>query len=203
MKYLIVFSATMGLYYLRFFSLYEILYLFHLGIISILYVVPLKFNKIDLNFSLRKVPLTKIFLLAYVWASVTAYFPCMILGETDFSSFSLFLERFFFILALAIPFDIRDYRSDKENKLLTIPTIFGVQWSKTLSGIFFGFFICLSTFRHGLDFITLSRIVSSVLAFILILKINEKVRESYYLFCIDGIMIIHFIFLVFFQIIII
>jgi len=116
------------------FTLNEILMLAPAGMISMLYVGDLFFKKE--NTGLRSIPFVKIFLIALVWSIVTVGLPLANhLDQISFLDFVLFMERFFFILAITIPFDIRDLGIDNRG-LRTIPQLLGVKKAKLLSWLF-------------------------------------------------------------------
>tara|TARA_B110000977_G_C11062147_1_gene486405 strand:- start:880 stop:1734 length:855 start_codon:yes stop_codon:yes gene_type:complete len=93
-----------------------------LAIISISYSLPI-YKKEESWFRLRDLPSVKIFLIASVWATVTVILPMQIsVVSIDWLKV---LERFLFVFAITIPFDIRDLRFDAEG-LGTLPQIFGV-----------------------------------------------------------------------------
>lgn len=76
---------------------------------------------------LRQVYGLKIFVIGLVWAIVTVLLPFVQTSDPVFSEpeiFTSFLQRLLFVIALTIPFDIRDSASDPES-LGTIPMIFG------------------------------------------------------------------------------
>jgi 4-hydroxybenzoate polyprenyltransferase len=186
-------QSGLGIMYNAFFlSFTQFVFLIHLGILSLLYISP--FTIAGVEFSLRKFPLAKIFVLTYVWASVTVFLPGFDLENWNSAKIVIvFLERFLFILALAIPFDIRDYMRDKKEMVKTIPGIIGVSNSKKLSIIILLVYMLVSITVHELDYVAISRILSGALAIFLIHRINEKVSDSYYMFFIDGVMVFHFI----------
>ena len=91
--------------------------------ISLAYALPV-YKKRDTWLRLRDIPGVKIFLIAIVWSLVTEGFPTLMSGNT--LKVLPLLERFLFIFAITIPFDIRDMRFDGQN-LSTIPQYFGVR----------------------------------------------------------------------------
>ena len=97
-------------------------------LISLAYALPV-YNKGGEWIRLRDIPGVKIFLISIVWSIVTEGFPALISGN----SIQLLpvLERFLFIFALTIPFDIRDLRFDN-HELLTIPQYFGIRTARTI-----------------------------------------------------------------------
>ena len=94
-----------------------------LGLISMVYGLPI-FKNGTVWFRLRDVPGLKIFLIASIWALVTQGLPDLMSRQT--LNYLALFERFLFIFAITIPFDIRDLRFDKFN-LVTVPQYFGVR----------------------------------------------------------------------------
>lgn len=110
------------------------LFLGHLAAISLLYSLPLARWRGRWR-ALRDLPLLKVFLIAYVWAAVTVWIPALYLGKALAAPLVvvLFARRFFFILALAFVFDIRDYTKDRLMGTLTFPGVFGVRATKLVA----------------------------------------------------------------------
>lgn len=101
-------------------------WLIHLGIISVGYSVPLWKKKNGERFALRKIGMTKAVFVAYVWAAVGVGLPVIWAGYAFDSQFYVeFIARFCFILALCIPFDLRDEPIDRGHGMLTLPVILG------------------------------------------------------------------------------
>lgn len=95
-------------------------------ILSIIYIIPIiKFKSKWIG--LREFPFFKIFYIAFVWSLFTHIFPVLNL-TSEWFSIGL-LRRFIFIIALTIPFDIRDYEVDKDI-IYTIPHKIGINKSK-------------------------------------------------------------------------
>ena len=107
------------------------LFLGHLMAISLLYSLPLVRVRGRWR-ALRDMPLLKVFLIAYVWAAITVWVPALYLSKALTSPvlLLLFCRRFFFILALAFVFDIRDYTKDRLSGTYTFPGLFGVKATK-------------------------------------------------------------------------
>tara|TARA_B110000196_G_C21065400_1_gene624593 strand:- start:122 stop:1021 length:900 start_codon:yes stop_codon:yes gene_type:complete len=102
------------------FVLYTLLFM---GLISVAYSLPV-YKKNGSWLCLRDVPSIKIILIAFVWAVVTSIFPMQVSGVPI--NWLKVLERFLFVFAITIPFDIRDLRFDALN-LYTIPQVFGIK----------------------------------------------------------------------------
>lgn len=107
----------------------EILFLLHLAFISVLYNFPYSRLKIRA----RQLPYIKIFLISYVWASISIIYPWV--QSHGFTIppkhvLFLFLAHLLFIYSITIPFDIRDYENDRKKYLRTIPHLLGIYWAK-------------------------------------------------------------------------
>ncbi|BDD08527.1 hypothetical protein FUAX_09590 [Fulvitalea axinellae] len=108
----------------------ETLFLAVFGFLSLAYNFPdaIPFRK------LRSLPLLKIFLIALVWASTGALYPALLTGKLGQPEINqLFWAEFLFIFAITLPFDIRDYYSDRQLQLLTIPGLIGTKNTKYLA----------------------------------------------------------------------
>lgn len=182
-------------YHLFFLSFFQFIFLLHLGLLSMLYIFPVRLGRLEI--SLRRFPLLKIFVLTYVWSSATVFLPASDLGIFyNYETGIVFVERFIFILALAIPFDIRDYSKDKFEKVKTIPGILGISKAKNLSISLLTAYIIFSVSMHGADYVSIARTCSGLFAVFLIYRIDDRLPDSFYMFFIDGVMIFHFVVLV-------
>ncbi len=74
----------------------------------------------------------KLFLIALSWAGITLYFPIQESGLTVSNQWLFFAQRFLFILAITIPFDIRDSQFDLR-ELATLPQVLGVNKAKMVA----------------------------------------------------------------------
>lgn len=125
------FSFLLLIWFFPFSSLYECLFFLHLGVISVLYNIPDRLANTRYR-SIRSIPLIKIFLIAYVWAALGAWYPAILEPGNSNPSY-LFVLFFLFILAITLPFDIRDYHSDQRTALLTIPGLIGIRATKLVA----------------------------------------------------------------------
>jgi hypothetical protein len=97
--------------------------LLFMGFISVAYSLPV-YRKNGSWLRLRDLPSIKIVLIAFVWAIVTSLMPMQVSGVSI--NWLKVVERFLFVFAITIPFDIRDLRFDAVN-LYTIPQVFGIK----------------------------------------------------------------------------
>jgi 4-hydroxybenzoate polyprenyltransferase len=194
-KFLLLGCGLILLWSIQFFSFITLLFIAHLGIISILYVLPIRYkNKF---YSLRNIPLAKIFFLSYVWASLTVIVPFL---DNDLLSnikvIQLFIERFLFVFAITIPFDVRDLLRDKKESLKTLPISFGICRSLQLSRVFLISFVVISFVTDGISYVSLTRVICATIAFVMLDKINLKNKDNFYLIGLDGLLILYFVLLV-------
>jgi len=119
------------LYYLFNFRIVEIMVLLPLLLATVFYAIPVK-NKFS---GLRNIPGLKLFLIAITWTGLTFYLP-IFSAELDTSQQVLIsgVQRFLFIIAITIPFDIRDAQFDLP-ELHTLPQVIGVNKSKIVAVI--------------------------------------------------------------------
>jgi len=174
--------------YLLFIPTNAILYLFHLGLISILYNAP--FFRNTKSLPLRSIPLIKVFIIAYVWASIGSILPVIILEKSLTATAGwLFLSQCLFILGITLPFDIRDYFKDKSQELLTVPGLIGVKRTKILATIFL-------LIHAGIQYTFLNHswlLFWNVIPIGLVWWANEGRSRFYYLFFVDGMIILFFL----------
>lgn len=165
-----------------------------LGIVTVFYSVPVIGNKYSL-FRLRQIPYLKIFLIAFVWSASTILIPVIHSEENIFKSpvYMLFAERFFFIFAISIPFDIRDLNTDRESGIKTIPML--VNKNKILILSFLSLAICLfiSFIHYQVQnnwFIIIALFISLITTSILLKsKFFRNLGRNYY-HLLDGTMIL-------------
>ena len=117
--------------------------------------------------------------------------------ENDMIVF-LILRRFLFILALTIPFEIKDMAADKEHNLKTISLTYGISNTKLLAqGILFLLMIVL-TVQYFFFVVSLSNMLainfSLLISIFCIQPINEETQDWWYYVVLDGMMILQFVF---------
>jgi len=171
-------------------SLRALLVLFPFVLATSLYISPFKIWKLNL----RDVPGLKLFLISFTWAGITVLFP-IVQNELEISKniVLLFLERFLFVLAITIPFDIRDIDYDSP-KIFTLPQVLGIRKSKIIGVISVFLFLMIGYYRLG-EFDTsffvifIVAILSSVL-----IGLSGKSQSNYFSsFWVEGIPIIWFL----------
>lgn len=94
-----------------------------LGLISIAYSLPLIPTQSGWK-RLRDIPGIKIYAISLVVTLTTSTIPLILIQSVSiYDIWLLGLQRFFFIFAITIPFDIRDAHLDKKWNLKTIPLL--------------------------------------------------------------------------------
>ena len=192
--YFLVAASVIGFLVAVFMAKKEVLIaLLPFAILTVFYSLPI-FKKEKNIFRLREIPALKIFLIAFVWSAATIFIP-VILSENTRDKFNLslmFLERFVFIFAITVPFDIRDMNDDREAGLVTIPLMLGKRKSLLVANIALTLFLILCLFHYSLtnlNYILPALILSAISTFFFIN--NKKLQNfTYYHYAIlDGTML--------------
>lgn len=164
-----------------------------LSILTLCYSFPMLKTK-RAFFRLREVPFLKIFLISLIWSMVTVLLPTLHASD-DVNRKQLMLmlgERFLLIFAIAIPFDVRDMKTDEIAKLKTIPLVIGKTNAVVLANTSLLAFILISIVHfsfNDLSFVLPALIISVVVIMVLI---NSKawVTSPTYYSLLDGTMIL-------------
>lgn len=147
------------------------------AIVAVLYALPIGKNELRL----RELPFVKIFAIAFVWAWIGSFLAASTYGQKEVL---LFLERFLFIYALTIPFDLRDIKADQGKKINTIPIRMGPKYALRSAliaiGILWGLLFLFN------DAYTLPKMIVSIFALVLVIAWSRNRTWVYYLFFIDG-----------------
>ncbi len=149
---------------------------------------------------LRSLPGLKLFVIALVWSGVTVLFPLVAnylpVGRGEWI---VFAQRFFLVLAITIPFDLRDLQFDDED-LATLPQALGPRTSKliALAGLvlfalpfFFGSYYDPGQRYAGLAIATVSGL--------LVLKAGIYQERYYSAFWVEAIPILWYLLIVLFP----
>ncbi|MCW3072541.1 MAG: hypothetical protein JWO44_2431 [Bacteroidetes bacterium] len=148
--YFIVFSSVAGFIIAACFAKWTVLVtLFPLGAITFLYSFPVYKKGIKI-FRLREVPLVKIFIISLVWSATCILLPLVQAGlEVDPPLLVLLIaERFLFVFAITVPFDIRDMESDKKAGLKTLPLLVGKKRAGRIANAALLGFMALCSFHY-------------------------------------------------------
>ncbi|WP_133274273.1 UbiA prenyltransferase family protein [Hymenobacter radiodurans] len=168
-------------------------FLAHLAAISLLYSLPVVRIRGRWR-ALRDLPLLKVFLIAYVWAAVTVWIPALYLHKTLTAPvvLVLFARRFFFILALAFVFDIRDYTKDLLSGTHTFPGLFGVKATKLLALLALA--VAGVLIPQGVTPLYLLVLTIPIALAAVIVWYADEMRPDYYFAVLaDGVMLVQFL----------
>lgn len=146
-----------------------------LGIFTLLYAVPF----LPQRKNLRSLQTIKVFIIAFVWAGTAVWLPLQKLGLIfSVEAMLRFLQVFVFVLALILPFEIRDLTYDSKD-LKTLPQLMGIAKTKRLGyGLLIGFFL--------LEFLLTSEVENLISTFIitfltgLMIYFSSKKQTDYY-----------------------
>lgn len=149
------------------------------GLISVLYVFKIK------GINMRQIPHLKIHLIAISWVTVIVIFPSINESKGEALVWSA-VAHYLYVLAVTIPFDIRDLKHDS-HKQRTIPQVVGVVASKFFSIVLLVCFalIMLSCVEGYLLFNPVF-FVSIIVQMVLVLFMNERCSDLYCAGLIDG-----------------
>ena len=165
-----------------------------IALITLFYSLPV-FKRNTRLFRLREISGLKIFLIAVVWSAVTILLPIIESGK-NFNNghiFLIFIERFLFIFAITIPFDIRDMESDSKAGLKTIPLIIGETKAIYVSNILLALFLILSIVHYSalnLYFILIAIFLSGIISIVFINSKRLKKFNYYHYIILDGTLLI-------------
>lgn len=159
--------------------------------ITILYSFPfLPFKK---KKRLKDFGLLKIFTLSYVWTLITVWFPVVTLTKVTQDFQLIFIQRFVFMFALCLAFDIRDRVSDGQKGIHTLPVALGKRTSYQIINLALVLFLILSLlhFRVTLHFMQLNGMILSALATYFMIEYGKtKNTDMLYLAGVDGMMLL-------------
>lgn len=179
-----------------------------LGILSVGYTLPI-FSKGDQRYGLRNVPGIKSILIALVWTMSCVLLPIFEAERVHHITIApadiliLIAKRFLFIIALTIPFDIRDLFQDSQSGLKSIPVMFGEKGAYLFCQFLLAGYIVLlfifkgNGFNH--DFFALG--ATTILMGWLIFRSKWEKNEYYYFFYMDGVLILQYVLLMAFTLI--
>lgn len=161
--------------------------------ISLAYVLPI-FSR---GRRLRDFPYIKIFLIAFSWSWITVLIPAVEFGlYYNIPLYLLFLERFFFIFAITIPFDIRDLEIDRFNGVRTLPAVLGIHKAKLLALSALTVSILPAAMNYRLDTYSNGSFIGLLFSLVVtgtVIWLATPNRHDYYFSgLLDGMMILQF-----------
>lgn len=129
---------------------------------------------------LRSVPGLKLFIISFVWAFSTGFLPAIWNGH---NGWYWLLERFFWTMALTIPFDVRDIKLDAES-IKTLPHVIGPRNSIYLAhaALWMSFSILVMIFGMPV----FSTFILFLFFAMIIIIARADLGDLYYSFLIEG-----------------
>lgn len=153
-----------------------------LGVITFLYAIPLLPKKyfVDDQSNLRQISGLKVYVIAIVWSLSTVVLP-LIQNEIEIGADAVItcFQRFFYIIVLMLPFEIRDLNYDSL-KLGTIPQRIGVKRTKIIGIFLLILFFFLEYFKNEIDTKSLTILLIITFVTALFLAFSNKNQSKYY-----------------------
>lgn len=178
-----------AIYFAQFLSLRQWIWLTPLAVVSMGYVLPLVPSKRGWM-RLREVPGGKVFWIAAVVSILTGLFPFLDnVNPTELGMNTV--ARFCFLVAITIPFDIRDYSADKHAGTKTLPVLLGIDRSRKLALFFnvgftvFNFIAFFFLEAYSLP-VFLALWMSEILADMGISKSTPAQSEYFFVLAVEG-----------------
>lgn len=168
---------------------YIFILLIPFGLISIFYTIPFyksknnTINNSNILFRIKDLPYIKIFAISIVWSFVTTI-PFIFKVELLYNKIDIYLliiEKFLFIFAITLPFDIRDAKIDFQENIKTIPNLLDLK-DHSLSIIIILILSVLQIIHYyfnGMVSLLLGLLISNLLT-IFLLKNNQIQKNRYY-----------------------
>ena len=191
----LVFVSGAGLFGSAFFVKWDTLVAFiPLALLTLMYSILIFGNRND-PFRFRRIPFLKMFLISFVWSTSTVILPVIQSPENldRIHAALMIAERFFFIFAIAIPFDIRDMEEDRIAGLKTLPLLLNENKTLTLSYLSLLVFFLISIFHYQSrnDWFIIGALgVSTLITYFFIRMKTFRKLSWYYSGILDGTMII-------------
>lgn len=193
--YFLVFFSIAGSALVVFLTKIEILIaLAPFAVLTLFYSIPVLGDKKQI-FRLREIPYLKIFMIAFVWSSTTIILP-IIQSSQAFDPVhvgAMLAERFFFIFAITIPFDIRDLEADLHSGLKTIPILIHEKKAMTLSYLSLLIFFLISFFHYQMlgEWLVIPALgISATTTFFFLVSEKIKKQPLYHYGILDGTMLL-------------
>jgi 4-hydroxybenzoate polyprenyltransferase len=137
---------------------------------------------------IRSIPFIKSAWVAFVWSIVTAWIP---LGYSLERHHLLHLaERFLFMAAICIIYNLRDLKTDKDSGLVTMPMKIGVRGSINLAVTMLLIDFVIVLIREHSGAMQYALLLSIIYTAAVVLFAREDGKWNYYTFGIDGCMIV-------------
>lgn len=164
------------------------------SVITICYMLPIfgRSRLRDLNY-------IKIFLIAITWSMLTVSIPAVNYGLNLLLVMIFTMERVLYFVAITIPFDIRDMSVDKDQDLMTIPSLLGWDRAKIIAYgclLLSSILVLIGSYIFHIPWkFTLAILLTYMISAILIRYTTSERSDLYYSGLIDGTMLLPYVFL--------
>ncbi|WP_299111859.1 hypothetical protein [uncultured Winogradskyella sp.] len=193
LKVIQVFSllAFLAMCYFAFYLEVETLILIGvLGVVTFFYAIPVMIPKkylFDDHKNLRQIGGLKVYVIALVWTFTSVFLPIINNDVTlNADVVILAIQRFYFVLVLMFPFEIRDLIYDSL-KLATIPQKIGVKKTKVIGVLLLILFVLLDYFKDVVnEKILLSTMIIALITLVLLLFSNKNQSKYYSAFWVES-----------------
>jgi len=188
--YFIIWIGLSALLFFIFGSIRLVVWMMPGGFIAFGYVLPLLFGKRRF----RDLGWTKILMIGWSWAWLTSFVPLYFLANEPIQMVIIMtFERMLFIIALTIPFEIRDIQVDRSVGLMTLPEKFGkkgtafIMWGCCIGMVLLSFLASYHYFNEAY-FVAMS--ITSICT-LLVYRHSSKTQDDFFFGgLVDGLMIL-------------
>ncbi|PIQ15981.1 MAG: hypothetical protein COW67_05425 [Flavobacteriales bacterium CG18_big_fil_WC_8_21_14_2_50_32_9] len=188
----IVLAAIILVVSLSYLNIKTIIVLAIMGVFSVVYVVRIiPYHQKWLAF--RDIPFLKIFVIAFVWTLVTGLLPLISkdVSQINLQHILFLTKQFLFVVAITIPFDIRDMKYDVEKGIKTFPLVVGVRITLVLGVLLLLGFVAISSYEflilHTINIkLWIAEIIAILVVMLLLLLSKKQQPELFYSFIIEG-----------------
>lgn len=161
-----------------------------IALLTVFYSIPI-FKTTKGIFRLREIPFLKIFLISFVWSATTVLLPLIQSGinYNKENVFAILLERFLFVFAITVPFDIRDMEVDAKGNLKTIPVILGKKKALIIANLLLFLFAILCWVHYktsSLIWLNYAFLLSAASTFYFINNNKIQAKKFYHYGILDG-----------------
>lgn len=184
--------------------LYSIFFLGVIGLVSVLYSLPIIHLK-DRWGGLRQIPAMKIFHIALVWVLSSVFLPYIELYSNAMSVnlhllYYLACLKFVFLIICTLPFDIRDIKQDSYYHLRTLPNMLGEGRAKSLCYILLCIHSLLILCAPYLLIIKVGLLFTNAIIYLILRFIVFRTNEHYhYAYLLDVSLVLQFLIVVFIK----
>ena len=178
-KIIFILSSLMMPFFLVQLKPIIILGLIPVALVSFLYPVEVV-KEVKKSMTLREFPYLKIFLIGISWGIVTVVLPLINKGVViNYSALLEGLIRAMFVIAITIPFDVRDVNTDPPN-MKTIPQKFGVSNAKLLAYLLLLVNLAYYFFVGHIGLISLFLVLLTLVTTSVLVKFSNSNMPKYY-----------------------